>query len=400
MSDKSLAFKNLTRKPARSVALIVLVIVLSFSILGGALIISGLKNGLSSLETRLGADIMVVPYEASTKSTLESILLSGNTGYFYMSSSVLDEVRNVEGVGEVSEQFFLATSSSSCCSLPVQIIGFNPETDFAILPWVRTAYSGDLGMNEIIVGNDLNAFVGDTLTFYGTEMKVVGKLAQSGTYLDTAVYTSNDTVKELIEAAKEKQLFDFGDVDPDTLLSSVLVNVADGYNVDEVLGNIKLKVDNIAVIRSESLVSGVSEGLNGVSTVIKGLLVAIWIFALVILIVAFVMISNERKKEFAILRVLGASKKKLSRTIMKEAFFISLIGSVIGCAVAAFTSILFGNAFQSMLDMPFLLPAGGSFAAMIIAAGVISVCAGSLSAAYSAAKISRIDTALILRGDN
>ena len=112
------------------------------------------------------------------------------------------------------------------------------------------------------------------------------------------------------------------------------------------------------------------------------------------------MISNERKKEFAILRVLGASKKKLSRTIMKEAFFISLIGSVIGCAVAAFTSILFGNAFQSMLDMPFLLPSGGSFAAMIIAAGVISVCAGSLSAAYSAAKISRIDTALILRGDN
>ncbi|MBR1866364.1 MAG: hypothetical protein IJ801_07650, partial [Lachnospiraceae bacterium] len=69
---KSLAFRNLVNKPARSIALTVLAVFLSFSVFGGTIMVTSLRNGLDSLQNRLGADIMVVPYEAATKSDLEN----------------------------------------------------------------------------------------------------------------------------------------------------------------------------------------------------------------------------------------------------------------------------------------------------------------------------------------
>ncbi|MBP3900845.1 MAG: hypothetical protein J6D53_05195 [Blautia sp.] len=220
--------RNLSRKPGRTAALVILSLVLCFTVTAGSLIINGLRGGLVSLETRLGADIMVVPYQASTKADLKGMVLQGNPGYFYMDRSVTDKVSSLDGVGQVSEQFFLATASASCCSYAVQIIGFEPETDFTIQPWVQSSFKGDLDYMEILVGNSLNAFPGDTLTFYGSDCKVAAKLEKTGTYLDTAVYANEETIKTLISSAKEKQIFDFGNVDPDAIVSCVLVNVADG----------------------------------------------------------------------------------------------------------------------------------------------------------------------------
>ena len=69
-----LAVKNITKRPGRSAALIIIAAVLAFSIFAGSVIVGALRNGFSSLEDRLGADIMVVPYEATTKKSFENIV--------------------------------------------------------------------------------------------------------------------------------------------------------------------------------------------------------------------------------------------------------------------------------------------------------------------------------------
>ena len=285
--------RNLSRKPGRTAALIILSLVLCFTVTAGSLIINGLRGGLVSLETRLGADIMVVPYQASTKADLKGMVLQGNPGYFYMDRSVTDKVSAMDGVGQISEQFFLATASASCCSYAVQIIGFEPETDFTIQPWVQSSFKGDLDYMEILVGNSLNAFPGDTLTFYGSDCKVAAKLEKTGTYLDTAVYANEETIKTLISSAKEKKIFDFGDVDPDAIVSCVLVNVADGYSVEEVLNDINIHVRKVEAVQTQNMIEDVSRQLTGVSDVVSGLIVMVWILALIILALAFMMISNE-----------------------------------------------------------------------------------------------------------
>lgn len=399
---ESIAFRNLSRRPGRTAALIVLCAFLCFSILAGSLFISSLRSGLDSLENRLGADIMVVPYEASTKSTLDEIILQGNPGYFYMNDSVLDSLAEIDGIEEMSAQFYLASATTSCCSVSVQIIGFDPETDFTVLPWLSNDYAGEIpGYQEAVVGCDLTLEPGDTLTFYGTTLTVVGKMEATGTYIDASVYTSTETIRDLMNYAYDNQIYNFGDdLDPDELVSCVLINVADGYDIQDVLDDINLHVSQVVAVQTTSLVSDVSEKLTAVSDITGILVVAIWILALVVLAVSFVMISNERKKEFAVMRAIGASRRKLSGIILKETLMESAVGSIVGAVLAIALLLLFEESFESMLGLPFLLPSGASFVLLTAASIVISMLAASIAAAVSAWRTGRTDTALILRGEN
>ncbi len=397
---QSISFRNFAGRPGRSAALVILTALLSFSAAGGVLIISGLRSGLNSLTARLGADIMVVPYEATTKSKLTDMILQGNPGYFYMNRTATDKLQTLEGIGRYSEQFFLASASSGCCSLPVQIIGFDPETDFTIRPWIEQSFKGELGELDILVGNDLNAFAGDELTFYGTVCKVAAKLEKTGTYLDTAVYADEDTIRTLIRSAKEKGLFDFGDADPDQIVSCALIDVADGYGIEDVLNDINLHVRKVEAVRPQNIVSDVAGKLTGVSGLIGGLIAVVWVIAIVVLSLAFVMIANERKKEFAVMRAMGASSKKLVRIVLGEAGLISVIGGISVALIAVLICVPFAGLMETELQMPFLLPGPAGLILLTLASAAVSAAAGLLSSGISARRISGIDTAFLLRGEN
>ena len=393
----SIAFRNLARRPGRSIALIVLAAFLSFAVFSGTVAQQSLRSGLDSLQNRLGADIMVVPKEAAAHSDLENIVLQGNTGYFYMDEYAYEKLQTIDGIGQMSAQFFLASASSGCCSIPVQLIGYDPETDFTITPWIRKSYSSDLKDMEIVVGNDLNAFVGDKLKFYDQEVTVAAKLDKTGTNLDTAVYMNHNTLKVLLQASLDKGLNYFSDIDPDKVVSCVLINVAEGYSPEEVVNDINIHVRKVKAVQTRSMISGISGSLSGISNVITGLAVAIWILALVIMVIAFTMSANERKKEFAILRVTGASRKKLSRIVMQEAAMVCIAGSVIGVVVGCLIMIPFSNLIETQLGLPYLMPAVPWIIMVAVISLVVSAVAGSLTSIVASRKISRMDTGLILR---
>ena len=92
----NISYKNIVRRPGRTFILIILSALLCFSVTGGSLAITSLKGGLLSLKSRLGADVMVVPYEATTKTNFSNMILQGNPGYFYMDRSVLDKIKKIE----------------------------------------------------------------------------------------------------------------------------------------------------------------------------------------------------------------------------------------------------------------------------------------------------------------
>jgi putative ABC transport system permease protein len=396
----NISIKNLKRRPGRTLALTVLVVFLAFSSLGGSLLMYGLKSGLGNLESKLGADIMVVPYEATTKSTFSDMILQGNPGYFYMSDNIVQKINTYDGIGEISSQFYLASTSSGCCDYKVQIIGYDPDTDFTITPWLKDNYSGAVNDYEIVVGNQLNAFPGDTLRFFDVTCTVVAKLDETGSYLDTAVYANMNTIRAMIQGAKDNGMHTFDDVNPDNLVSSVLINVADGYSIEEVLNNINIHTKKAEAVRTQNMLSDVSEGLTNISGLISGLLVAVWLISLIVLCIIFSMIGNERKKEFAILRGMGASRKELSGIMIKEAFYVSFLGSLIGAVFASLVMVLFGSIIRSSLKLPFMLPGAITFIALFICSMAASIIAGILSSAICVSKVSHVDTALVLRGDN
>ena len=395
--ERKLAQRNLCRKTGRTAALILLAAFLSFSIFGGSIVVMSLKNGLKSYEARLGADVVVVPYEAQTKGTLESILLQGIPGFFYMDRSYYEKVAATEGVKQATPQFYLASTSAGCCSVPVQIIGFDPDTDFVVKPWIRESFAGDMGDGDILIGSNIEMPLSGNLTFYNTECRVVGQLEQTGTGLDTAVYANMDTIRSMTENAKSLGFQNYTDLDVGNAISSVMVQVEDGYGVGEVTDDINIHVRHVEATPAKQMVSNIAGGLSSVTRIIGLLTGMIWLLALVILMIAFVMIAGERKKEFAVLRVMGASQTMLARLLLAESAIISLIGSLLGAVLAAVIVFPFSNLIHSELELPYLLPGAGTIVCLFVGSVLLSVLAGALTALWSALKISRNETGLILR---
>ncbi len=394
---RKLPVLNLTRRPVRTAVMLFLVALLSFSVFGGALMISGLKSGMNSLEDRLGADLMIVPEEAAGKSGLEGIILEGNSTYFYMEDTKLAEVRAVDGVGEITSQLFLASLAASCCSAKVQLMGFDPETDFSILPWIRKNYGGRLDKMDIVVGADIVSDEGDRLLFYDTPCTVVAKLSPTGTNYDRCVFAGEDTVRELTQSSVGKKLNQFKDVDPNHVISCILLNVREGYDIDEVAQAITTDVEGVTAVRTGNLISGISDSLAGMSRIVGTLILVICLLAFTALGIAFTMQINERRKEFGVLRVLGVSGKLLARCIWREILLLCVSGGLLGALLAGLVVPAFSGALQSGLEMPLLRPGISTILQYLALSVATAAAAGTIASFWNVRRMARTDISLALR---
>ena len=119
---------NLKRKPFRTAALTIVVAMLTVAFYGGSLLSMNLEAGLNSMQERMGADLMVTPQ--NTKNEAEALLTNGSASTFYFTNEITDEVAKADGIDEITEQTYISSLAAACCDEKVQIIGFNPDTDF------------------------------------------------------------------------------------------------------------------------------------------------------------------------------------------------------------------------------------------------------------------------------
>ena len=397
MDLKRLPFANVRQHLGRTVGLMVLVALLAFVVYGGTLVMSSLQNGLASLESRLGADILVAPATAASKNDLEEILTNGTPGEFYMNRSAIQQIAAREGVEAASPQYYLATIKAGCCSYPLQIIGFDPETDFTVQPWIDRGSVGALDREQIITGCNVTGAPGATLRFYGVDCTIVARLSETGTALDNAVFCTIDTVSDLIAAARTLDVASHDDFDPTQVVSTVLVKVANGYNVEQVLGDIKVHVRGVSAVQTKAMTSSVADSVAGTASVVGTLMAVIWVFAAAVLVVAFVVIGRSRTREFAILRVLGASRKALARIVLTESVVISAIGAVAGVLLAGVLVLAFNSSLEGALGLPFLTPDAGTLAGYALLAFALAMIAGPAASAVSALRLSKVDPGQVLR---
>lgn len=400
MTFRKLPFANVSGKKGRSAALITFAFFLTLSVCAGSIILFSVQNGLKNLELRLGSDIIVTPESAYEVNGIEDILLYGNRTYFYMPKNVLDEVSKIEGVELVSPQMFLATLDSGCCSVGLQIIGFDEKSDFSVKPWLTKDFQGTLSDCDIIVGSKIEVPANKTLRFYTVDCHVVAQLHETGTGLDNAVYTSLKTIKKLIESSMILGFNDKLAENPEESISSVMVKIKDGYETDYVARKIDKNIEGVKAVKTKSMTSSISDNLSSISKISFILIAAVWVLCIAVMSVVFSMIIGERKKEFAVLRAMGASRKKLSRLVLSEAVILNASGAILGTAVTCLSIFPFHAAIEKSLNLPFLLPDFLKCILIFAASILISVLTGAASASVSARKISKIDTSMILREGN
>ena len=401
MSMRQLPVQNLLRRPGRTMALAAITALLALSVFGGSIVVMSLRQGLNSLESRLGADIIVVPSSAQSKVSFQNMLLQGTTGAFYMDADNLIRVREVEGVEIAAPQVFLASLKADCCSVKIQVIGFDPETDFFVRPWIGQSYSQELGELDVVTGCKVEANVGENIRIYDERCKVVGKLAPTGTGLDTAVYCGMDTMKILLKAAEAKGVWHKVTSDPDDdVISAIYVKVKDGYDISEVNSKIQGDTRKCSAVRTKSMLTDVSDSLAGISKTVTVLIAAIWALALVILLIAFAMIAGERKREFAVLRLLGSSRAMLIGLVLKESALCSLAGGVLGILLASLIVFPFTTLIETKLGLPYLRPEISSVTLLGLTSLAATVMIGAAASAWTSFRLSRVDPGTVLREGN
>ena len=281
-------YTNFWSHPVRSLGLVVLTAIASAMLLSGVIFSKSLDIGFERLSSRMGADLLVVPYGVETQN--QSILLQGGLSHRVLPREVLEFTRKLPGVSVASPQFYFTTLSASCCDKKVNIIGFDSKTDFTIKPWIRKTYKNEFKPGYIIAGNDIDVEKGGKIKFFDKEFTVVGTLEPLGNKLDQAIFADVETIELLRQAAASKG-FDFiSEGNP----SAVLANLEDGADVERISQEILEHFDNLQVIPRKNMFDSVVAAASSFK-------IAAWIIAGVFLFIviaavfiAFSISTNER----------------------------------------------------------------------------------------------------------
>ena len=397
MNLQKLPLTNLKRRPGRTCALVLLTAFLAFSVFGGSMVIQSLRRGLANLENRLGADIIVVPSSAQSKVSFQNMLLQGTTGAFYMKEDNLARVLEVDGVESAAPQTFLASLKADCCSVKIQVVGFDPETDFIVRPWIGQSGSVMPSDGEVVVGDKVTADVGEELRIYDVNCPVTGRLAPTGTGLDTAVYCNMDTMRALLQAAETKGITHKVESGDEDVISAIYVKVKEGYDIGKVNSAIQGHTRKASAVRTKSMITDVSSSLSGISATVSVLIGVVWALSLIILLVVFVMLSGERRREFALMRLIGMSRKMLGRIALREAALCSVLGGLAGVLLAGLLVFPFTTLIEMRLGLPYLSPQPGMIALTGVLTVLAATAAGALSSAIAAVRLSRVDPGTVLR---
>jgi len=398
LSLKNLSFRNLKGYAGRTAALVIFAMLMAVAVFGGTMVIGGVKTGLKTVQNRLGADIMVTPEDAGSEFDAQTVLLQMEPGYFYMERSKADEIAQISGIERVSPQLFMASAKAGCCSAKLQMIAFDPATDFTVQPWIADSYKeGEMGLMDVFVGSNVTPNDDLIIRFYDNDCRVIGQFAPTGSTLDNCVYMTIDTVKVLIESSFVKGLNKYTEYDPDEVVSAVMVKVSPDADIETVAEEIRQKVSGVSVSTSTNMVAGISESLDGISKTVSVFTVIFWLIGMLMTVLLFALMINERRREFASLSAMGASRKILSGIVTKEAMAVNLIGGIIGIVLSAVILFMFRGLIGQSLGVGFVLPSAGTVILLALAALVTVIFAGAVSSWIAIRKVAGMDASLVLK---
>lgn len=395
---RGLPIENLKRKPFRTGALLAVVTILALTFFGGTMLTMNLNTGMTSMEKRLGADLMVVPQNTVQKA--EALLTNGNPSTFYFTKDIADEVMQADGIAQATEQTYISSLAAACCAEKLQIIGYDPDTDFVIEPWVASQFEGPLEDGQMIAGANVNVSTDGTIELYGRSWPVVAQLANTGTSLDNSVFINQNTVPDMVAASAKVSKQVMSAEYAGKAVSTVMIKTQQGYEAQTVAENIKRldsRFADLGYVYPGGITANTRTSLTALVTYLNIFVAVIWVMGVIVLLAVFASSVNERKREFASLRIMGATRGMLNAIILKESAIIGLIGGVIGVGAASLVIFPFSSLIGKQLQLPYLQASPvaviGFIAVTIVCSTVIGII-GSLATMW---RLGRPEAYLTLR---
>lgn len=291
-------------------------------------------QGLALSRERLGADAILVPkYASATGSDLLFTALPEN---IYMDAEILEQAKNLEGVAAMTPQFYNQTLDQSCCDAGEEkrIVGYDPETDFILTPYLEAEGKQTVDPGEVIIGsNNVTGVFGSPYFILGQKFTIVNKLQPTGSGMDDVYFMDIDSARQLCLDSHDIA-HSWEGKDPFTKISVIMVKFQSGTDPDAFVKQVEdSKLDCRAVLTGETIAS-----LQNQLEAIMKVMFALWMASLLIAVLAlagrFNALAKERKKEIGLLRAIGLKKGQVFGLIIGETCTMALIGGILGSGIA------------------------------------------------------------------
>ncbi|MDR3177046.1 MAG: ABC transporter permease [Desulfovibrio sp.] len=384
--------QNLRRRPFRAWLMIGGIVLACATLFPAAILSKGIQDTLQTSRERMGADIVAVP--AQSREEALAALISGEPTTFYMPSSLEAQVRQIPGVKRTCAQVYLRSLDAACCVVQVTLIGYDPERDFTIAPWVLQKTGERQRNNQIIVGAKVISAVvgtpakaiGQRLIFMGKPFTVASILEPTGLGADYTVFLTMETAYRLV---RESPLYPVP-IRQDQV-STILVQVEEGTDPAAVAEDIERNVPEVKALTSGRLTRFFSLRLQGLA---DALLLAGGIFGFLaagLVGSLFALSVRQRMRELGLFRAMGAGRGVVFRLIILEAACIAGIGGAIGVLIGACATYFSKDLITGMIGNVYVWPGNRDFLAIVLLIMAASLITGILGGLYPALRISRLE---------
>lgn len=330
-----LIWNNIARRRTQStltVTITALTVLVFVMVMG---IFQTVNQGLALSRERLGADAILMPKYSNAKG--DDLLFTAMPENIYMPIEVVEQAKQLDGVAAMSPQFYCQTLALGCCDPgeEARIIGYDPETDFILKPYLDEEHQKGINQEQVIVGNayEDEDLVGMNYMILGRIFKVVSVLQPTGTGMDATFFMDWQVAQDMClesEVLREN----WTKKDPHDYISVIMVKFAEGTDPDAFVRQVEESgMEAKCLLTGETISS-----LQGQLEVTMQVMFALWLASLLIAVLSLVgrfnALAKERKKEIGLLRAIGLKKGQVFGLIIGETCTMALMGGVLGSAVA------------------------------------------------------------------
>lgn len=355
LNSFSIGLHNLRNQSVRTLIMTCFTFIIAASLLITTILSSSMEKCVEQTINQMGADVIVVPTEYASE--YSDAIFSGTLCSFYFEDTWLDKIATAPGVKQATPELLLASLAADCCSEPVQLIAFEPDTDFIVTPWLREMNIDNLNSDEIILGSSFSLVnTGDTFYFFNIPFKVAGKLKETGTEYDACAFINFDAAHELLKTDQLKENSTL-DTSSDSLISSIMLRLDDPSTSEEFADTLNetLRDSHLKALTPLQVISNVTQSVNSFGTFSKILTSLIFFIAVLAIVCIFSITILQRKHEFGIMITLGATKGKLVKMILSEGILIGLSGGILGVLASGGVLLAFKDVLLEKLAIPTLI---------------------------------------------
>jgi len=385
-----ISLRNIRRRVFRTIAIIGGTATIISAIFGGTILSKSIEESLEVGAQRLGADMIVVPKGEEVRT--RNVLISGEPVSFYMDGSIAERIASIEGIKRLTTQIYVRPLRHQvCCEVQnILIIGYDPATDFTVAPWIQYKLNRDQSTYDMIVGDRVLFYPGQTVSFYGKDYTISGTLDRTGLgFFDYSAFITKEAVYEMIDISKRKAKEPLnlkrGDV------SSILINLETFADLDEVINSIKRLAPETTPIIVREATMKVKRQIMGTLNTSGGMVALLWVMVVFMSSALYSMSVNERKREIGLLRAMGADRGYIFRMVMYESLITSITGGIFGIMTGGSAILLFKNAILTYLNIRYIWIQPRGVLYLILMSIIIATITGIISALYPAIKSSRLE---------